>query len=87
MQMRVQEKSLLWSRWYEKYFSWSFHILAVAVMTAVLLSLILGFMLGVKFYGQVVNRCTLSSRNSDSFDGPKNRTIKGVKYPRVWGSV
>ena len=51
-------------------------------MTAVLLSLILGFMLGVKFYGQVVNRCTLSSRNSDSFDGPKNRTIKGVKYTK-----
>nr|XP_058945050.1 semaphorin-1A-like isoform X3 [Pocillopora verrucosa] len=57
-------------------------LLAVAVMTAVLLSLILGFMLGVKFYGQVVNRCTLSSRNSDSFDGPKNRTIKGVKYTK-----
>ncbi|XP_022780661.1 semaphorin-2A-like isoform X3 [Stylophora pistillata] len=57
-------------------------LLAVAVMTAVLLSLIIGFMLGMKCYGQVVNRCTPSSRNSDSFDGPKDRTIKGVKYTK-----
>ena len=28
MQIKVEEKALLWSRLYEKYFSWSFHILS-----------------------------------------------------------
>ena len=27
MQIKVEGKGLLWSRWYEKYFRWSFHIL------------------------------------------------------------
>ena len=29
MQIKVEEKGLLWSRWHEKYFSWSFHILSL----------------------------------------------------------
>lgn len=57
-------------------------LFAVAVVTAVLLSLILGFVLGLKFHGQVINRCTPSSRESESCDGPNNRTIRGVKYTK-----
>ena len=29
MQIEVEEKGLLWSRLYEKYLRWSFHILSV----------------------------------------------------------
>ena len=57
-------------------------LFAVAVMTAVLLSFILGFMLGVKFHAQVINRCTPASGDSESCDGPKNRPIEGVKYTK-----
>lgn len=57
-------------------------LFAVAVVTAVLLSLILGFVLGLKFHGQVINRCRPSSRDPESCDGPNNRTIEGVKYTK-----
>lgn len=56
-------------------------LFAVAVATAVVLSLILGFVLGLKFHGQVVNRCVPSSRDPESCDGP-NKTIEGVKYTK-----
>jgi len=56
-------------------------LFAVAVVTAVLLSLILGVVLGLKFHGQVVNRCTPSSRDPESCDGP-NKTVEGVKYTK-----
>ena len=56
-------------------------LFAVAVVTAVVLSLILGFVLGLKFHGQVVNRCAPSSRDPESCDGP-NKTIEGVKYTK-----
>ncbi|XP_078374729.1 semaphorin-4A-like isoform X2 [Oculina patagonica] len=57
-------------------------LFAVAVVTAVLLSLILGFALGVKFHGQVINRCRPLSQDPESCDGPNNRTIEGVKYTK-----
>ena len=56
-------------------------LFAVAVVTAVLLSLVLGFVLGLKFHGQVVNRCAPSSRDPESCDGP-NKTVEGVKYTK-----
>ena len=55
-------------------------LFAVAVVTAILLSLILGFVLGVKFHRQVITRCKGSSGDPDSCDGAKSRTIEGVKY-------
>ena len=57
-------------------------LFAVAVVTAVLLSLILGFVLGLKFHGQVFNRCKLSSQDTESCDEPNNRTIEGVRYTK-----
>jgi len=56
-------------------------LFAVAVVTAVLLSLILGVVLGLKFHGQVVNRCAPSSRDPESCDGP-NKSVEGVKYTK-----
>ena len=56
-------------------------LFAVAVVTAVVLSLILGFVLGLKFHGQVVKRCVPSSRDPESCDGP-NKTVEGVKYTK-----
>ena len=56
-------------------------LFAVAVVTAVLLSLILGFVLGLTFHGQVVKRCVRSSRDPESCDGP-NKTVEGVKYTK-----
>ncbi|KAJ7365684.1 semaphorin domain, partial [Desmophyllum pertusum] len=57
-------------------------LFAVAVVTAVLLSLMLGIALGVIFYGQFMHRCTRSSGDPESCDGPTNRTIEGVKYTK-----
>ena len=56
-------------------------LFAVAVVTAVVLSLLLGFVLGLKFHRQVVSRCAPSSRDPESCDGP-NKTIEGVKYTK-----
>lgn len=56
-------------------------LFAVAVVTAVLLSLILGFALGFIFHRQVVKRCAPSSRDPESCDGP-NKTVEGVKYTK-----
>lgn len=55
---------------------------AVAVVTAILLSLILGFALGVKFHGQVMSHCKGSSEDPESCDGPSNKKVEGVKYTR-----
>lgn len=56
-------------------------LFAAAVVTAVVLSLLLGFVLGLKFHGQVIKRCAPSSRDPESCDGP-NKTIEGVKYTK-----
>ncbi|KAM7449581.1 Semaphorin-5A [Porites harrisoni] len=57
-------------------------LFAVAVVTAILLSLILGFALGVKFHGQVMSHCKGSSEDPESCDGPSNKKVEGVKYTR-----
>lgn len=57
-------------------------LFAVALVTGVLLSLILGFVLGLKFHGQVINHCKPPSRDAESCDGPNNRTVEGVKYTK-----
>ena len=57
-------------------------LFAVAVVTAIVLSLILGLVLGVKFHHQVLSRCRLSSEDPESCDGPKNKTVEGVKYTK-----
>lgn len=56
-------------------------LFAVAVVTAILLSLILGFALGVKFHRQVFSHCKRSSGDAESCDG-KNKTVEGVKYTK-----
>ena len=57
-------------------------LFAAAVVTAILLSLVLGFFLGVKFHHQIISRCKGSSGDPDSCDGAKTRTIEGVKYTK-----
>lgn len=55
-------------------------LFAVAIVTAIVLSLILGCLLGLTFHRQVLSHCKRSSGDPDSCDGAKNKTVEGVKY-------
>ncbi|XP_068741365.1 semaphorin-4D-like isoform X1 [Montipora capricornis] len=55
-------------------------LFAVAVVTAVLLSLLLGFGFGVKFHRQFIAQCRRPFGDSDISDGTKNNTIEAIKY-------
>ena len=52
----------------------------MAVVTAVLLSLLLGFGFGVKFHRQVIAQCRRPFGDSDLSDGTKNNTVEAIKY-------
>ena len=57
-------------------------LFAVAIITAILLSLILGCVLGVKFHSQVARRCWRSSADVESCDGAHNKSVEAVKYTK-----
>ena len=57
-------------------------LFAVAVVTAILLSLILGLVLGVRFHSLVLSHCKRSTGDPESCDGPNSKTVEGVKYTR-----
>lgn len=58
-------------------------LFAAAIMTGVLLSVILGFLLGVKFHRYAIRQCNRPFSDPDSTDSSgKHKTIEGVKYTK-----
>lgn len=56
-------------------------LFAAGIVTGVLLSLILGIFLGVKFHHYVIGKCKQPFNDSTDSSG-KNRPIEGVKYTK-----